>query len=147
MIILGLVVSTLLALAIIIINVLEIQSVKAVSIACGIMIGSMSLGLACDVGRKEEVHEQKIESMGSIIKKARADLECHKELLKIAVQNEREKAAKILAEVNQNHAKEIEQIQEKAVVAGLGEWEEEVAVPAQIKKVFRFKNEIGESHE
>lgn len=38
----------------------------------------------------------------------------------------------------------IRQLQQRAVAAGLGDWEERVIVPAKTEQVFKFKNEDPE---
>ena len=37
---------------------------------------------------------------------------------------------------------EVKQMQERAVAAGLGDWQEEVVAPIQTQKVFKFKGEL-----
>ena len=37
---------------------------------------------------------------------------------------------------------EVKQIQERAVAAGLGDWQEEVVAPVQTQNVFKFKGEL-----
>ena len=94
------------------------------------------------VAGKEQVYKQKIKSMEVLVETVQKRLDGTQKIYNVFIKKEQEKIEERLAEVQQRHVREIEQIQEKAAAAGLGGWREEVVVPAQIKKVFRFKGEV-----